>query len=123
MTTATITSVRINNDTGFTMVEVMVGTVLSLIVVAAALALLMVSQKTTIISGQMAAAQQNSRSALDLVARDLKLASFSYVGNDPSAPTVGTCRVTNGAVTIPVGLRPSDQNPAGAPAVSTGADR
>ena len=47
------------------MIEVMVGAVLSLIVVAAALALLMVSQKTTIINGQVAATQQNSRSAMD----------------------------------------------------------
>jgi type IV pilus assembly protein PilW len=105
---------RIKDDAGFTMIEVMVGAVLSLIVVAAALALLMVSQKTTIISGQVAATQQNSRTAMDLLSRDLRLASFSYVGNDPSAPTIGTCRVTNGAITVPVGLRPSDQNPAGA---------
>jgi type IV pilus assembly protein PilW len=51
---------------------------------------------------------------MDLLSRDLRLASFSYVGNDPSAPTIGTCRVTNGAITVPVGLRPNDQNPAGA---------
>jgi type IV pilus assembly protein PilW len=114
VTRAFIPSIRLKGQTGFTMIEVMVGTVLSLIVVAAALAVLMVSQKTTIISGQVAAMQQSSRSALDLLTRDVKLASFSYVGNDPSASTVGTCRVINGAITIPVGLRPSDQNPAGA---------
>jgi type IV pilus assembly protein PilW len=96
------------------MIEVMVGSVLSLIVVAAALALLIVSQKTTIISGQVAATQQNSRSAMDLLARDLRLASYSYVANDPGAPTVGACTVTNGTMTFPVGLRPTDQNPGGA---------
>ena len=111
---ATRAPVRIKDDAGFTMIEVMVGTVLSLIVVAAALALLMVSQKTTLISGQVAATQQNSRSAMDLLARDVRLASFSYVGNDPGATTIGTCNVTNGAMNIPVGLRPIDQNPAGA---------
>ena len=114
MTTVSTASLRMTDDRGFTMIEVMVGTVLSLVVVAAAFALLLVSQKTTIIGGQVAATQQNSRTALDLLARDLKLASFSYVGNDPSAPTIGTCRVTNGAISIPVGLRPGDQNPAGA---------
>jgi type IV pilus assembly protein PilW len=107
-------SSRIKDSAGFTMIEVMVGAVLSLIVVAASLALLMVSQKTTIISGQVAATQQNSRSAMELLARDLRLASYSYVGNDPSAPTIGTCNVTNGAITFPVGLRPNDRNPAGA---------
>ncbi len=96
------------------MIEVMVGAVLSLIVVAAALALLMVSQKTTIISGQVAATQQNSRSAMELLSRDLRLASYSYVGNDPGAPTIGACSVSTGAMTIPVGLRPNDRNPAGA---------
>jgi type IV pilus assembly protein PilW len=96
------------------MIEVMVGAVLSLIVVAAALALLMVSQKTTIISGQVAATQQNSRSAMELLSRDVRLASYSYVANDPGAPTVGTCSINTGTMTIPVGLRPNDSNPAGA---------
>jgi len=114
VTMVSTASSRIKDDTGFTMIEVMVGAVLSLIVVAAALALLMVSQKTTIINGQVAATQQNSRSALDLLARDLKLASYSYVGNDPAAPTIGTCSVSSGTMTIPVGLRPNDRNPAGA---------
>ena len=114
MTRVSTASSRIKDDTGFTMIEVMVGAVLSLIVVAAALALLMVSQKTTIINGQVAATQQNSRSAMDLLARDLKLASYSYVGNDPAAATIGTCSVSSGTMTIPVGLRPNDRNPAGA---------
>jgi type IV pilus assembly protein PilW len=102
------------NDAGFTMIEVMVGTVLSLIVVAAALALLIVSQKTTIISGQVAATQQNSRTAMELLARDLRLASYSYMANNPGAPTIGACSITTGTMTIPVGLRPNDSNPAGA---------
>jgi type IV pilus assembly protein PilW len=106
--------VRIYAEEGFTMIEVMVGAVLSLIVVAAALALLMVSQKTTIIAGQVAATQQNSRSAMDILARDLRLASYSYVANGPGAPAVGACSVTNGVMAIPVGLRPIDNNPAGA---------
>jgi type IV pilus assembly protein PilW len=105
--------VRVKDEAGFTMIEVMVGAVLSLIVVAAALALLMVSQKTTIIAGQVAATQQNSRSALELLGRDLKLASYSYVGNAPGAPTIGACSITTGTMTIPVGLRPNDNNPAG----------
>jgi type IV pilus assembly protein PilW len=104
---------RIKDDTGFTMIEVMVGAVLSLIVVAAALALLMVSQKTTIVAGQVAATQQNARSAMELLGRDLRLASYSYVANAPGAPTIGTCNVTSGTMTIPVGLRPNDNNPAG----------
>jgi type IV pilus assembly protein PilW len=112
--TVSTASIGIRGHSGFTMIEVMVGAVLSLIVVAAALALLMVSQKTTIISGQVAATQQNSRSAMELLARDLRLASYSYVANDPSAPTIGACSITTGAMTIPVGLRPNDQNPVGA---------
>jgi type IV pilus assembly protein PilW len=114
VTTTYSAAVRIKEDAGFTMIEVMVGSVLSLIVVAAALALLIVSQKTTIISGQVAATQQNSRSAMELLGRDLRLASYSYVANDPGAPTIGACSVTNGAMTFPVGLRPNDRNPAGA---------
>ncbi len=83
MTRVSTASSRIKDDTGFTMIEVMVGAVLSLIVVAAALALLMVSQKTTIINGQVAATQQNSRSAMELAGSRSQVGQLQLCGKRP----------------------------------------
>jgi len=102
------------NETGMTLIEVMIAVVITLVIIAAAFSMLILSQKTTIATGQVADTQQNVRLAMELLAQDVKLASFNYVANAPSAPTVGTCSVLNGAVPMPVGIRPNDKTPAGA---------
>jgi type IV pilus assembly protein PilW len=102
------------NEAGMTLIEVMIAVVITLVIIAAAFSMLILSQKTTIVTGQVADTQQNVRLAMELLARDVRLASYNYIGNAPGAPTVGTCSILNGAVPTPVGIRPNDKTPAGA---------
>jgi type IV pilus assembly protein PilW len=97
-----------------TLIELMIAAAVGLGVIGAALSMLVMSQKATTVNEQVVETQQNVRVAMEMLARDLRLASYNYVGNVPGAPTVGTCSVTNGTFSRPVGLRPMDQNPAGA---------
>jgi type IV pilus assembly protein PilW len=79
------------------------------------------TDKATIATSQVSDTQQNVRLAMELLAQDLRLASYNYVANGPGTPTVGGCAVTNGAISLPVGIRPLDQNIA-APGADTGPD-
>lgn len=98
------------NEAGMTILELMVATAVTLMVVGAALSMLIMTDKATVTTGQVSDTQQNVRLAMELLAQDVRLASYNYVANAPSAPTVGACNVANGALTFPVGLRPQDQN-------------
>ena len=84
---------------GFTLIEVMVGMVVAVIVVAAAFTILTTTSKSLRANEQIVNTQQNARMAMEWLARDLKLAGF---GN-PGVP-IGNC--SNGIV-------PSDQTPTG----------
>jgi len=84
---------------GFTLIEVMVGMVVAVIVVAAAFTILTTTSKTLRANEQIVDTQQNVRMAMEWLARDFKLAGF---GN-PGVP-LGNC--TNAIV-------PGDQNPTG----------
>lgn len=97
-----------------TLIELMIAAAVGLGVIGAALSMLVMSQKATTANEQVVETQQNVRVAMEMLARDMRLASYNYVGNVPGAPTVGTCSVTNGTFSRPVGLRPRDQNPTGA---------
>ncbi|MBS0151460.1 MAG: PilW family protein [Nitrospira sp.] len=101
-------------EAGMTLIELMIAAAVGLGVIGAALSMLVMSQKATTVNEQVVETQQNVRVAMEMLARDMRLASYNYVGNVPGAPTVGTCSVTNGAFSRPVGLRPRDQNPTGA---------
>ena len=84
---------------GFTLIEVMVGMVVAVIVVAAAFTILTTTSKSLRANEQIVNTQQNARMAMEWLARDLKLAGF---GN-PGVP-IGNC--SNGIV-------PSDQTATG----------
>lgn len=101
-------------EAGMTLIELMIATAVGLGVIGAALSMLVMSQKATTVNEQVVETQQNVRMAMEMLARDMRLASYNYVGNVPGAPTVGTCSVTNGTISRPVGFRPIDQNPTGA---------
>lgn len=103
-----------NCEAGMTLIELMIAAAVGLGVIGAALSMLVMSQKATTANEQVVETQQNVRVAMEMLARDMRLASYNYVGNVPGAPTVGTCSVTNGTFSRPVGLRPRDQNPTGA---------
>jgi type IV pilus assembly protein PilW len=85
---------------GFTLIELMVGMAVSVIVVAAAFTILTTTSRTLRANEQVVDTQQNLRMAMEMLARDLKLAGFG----SPGVP-IGNC--TNGIV-------PADQNTGGA---------
>jgi type IV pilus assembly protein PilW len=87
-------------EQGVTLIELMIGIVVSLIVVGAAFAILTTSQKSTLANDQTVETQQNVRIAMDLLSRDIKHAGFGWPG------PVGACTSAIGPVdqnTIGVG--------------------
>ncbi|WP_455387999.1 PilW family protein [Petrachloros mirabilis] len=84
---------------GFTIIELMVGMVVAIIVVAAAFSLLTTTSKAMRANEQIVDTQQNLRIAMELLVRDIKLAGFGNPG-----VAVGNC--SNSIV-------PSDQTPTG----------
>lgn len=95
------------NQKGFTLVEIMVATMMTAAIVAAGFSALVVSQKTTRITGQIGNTQATARNALDMITADLKLAGFGMRG---LTSAVGGCHI-NGT---PYALVPGDNNPLGA---------
>ena len=91
---------RSTEQAGFTLIELMVGMAVSVIVVAAAFTILTTTSKTLRANEQVVDTQQNLRMAMEMLARDFKLAGFG----SPGVP-IGNC--TNGIV-------PADQNTGGA---------
>jgi len=87
---------------GFTLIEVMVGMVIAVIVTAAAFTILTTTSKSLRANEQIVDTQQNIRLAMEMLARDVKMAGFGNPGK-----TIGNC--TNVIV-------PLDQTPTGADA-------
>ena len=96
-----------HNQGGFTLIEIMVATMMTTAIVAAGFSALIVSQKTTRITGQVSNTQATARTALDMITADLKLAGFGMRG---LATSVGGCHI-NGT---PSAVVPGDNNPLGA---------
>jgi type IV pilus assembly protein PilW len=97
----------------------MVAVGVTAVIVAAALTTVVSTNRATITNSQIADTQQNVRLATEVLERDIKLAGFNYNPSDPSTAAVPGCSTTVGAVTKPAGMRPQDQNSAGA---DSGAD-
>lgn len=98
------------NQTGFTLVEIMVATMMTAAIVAAGFGALVVSQKTTRITGQVSSTQATARNAMDMITADIKLAGFGMKGYRGLPSAIGGCQI-NGT---PHPLVPGDSNPAGA---------
>jgi type IV pilus assembly protein PilW len=105
-----------DNERGFSLVELMAAVLITAVIVAAALTTVVSSNRANHVNSQVADTQQNVRVAMDLISKDIRLAGFNYNATDPATPIIGNCN-SGGR---PVGLRPQDQNAAGA---DTGADR
>ncbi len=95
---------RLAAQAGVTLVELMAATVISMIVVGAGFTALVASNKATQVNDLVASTQQNVRLAMELLARDVKLAGFGMTG------PVGACTVNGAAMPIV----PADNTPAGA---------
>lgn len=90
---------RWREERGYSLVEVMAATVISLVIVGAGFTTLTSSNKATQVNDLTAQTQQNARLAMELISRDVKLAGFGMTG------PVGAC---NSAIV------PADNTPAGA---------
>ncbi len=103
---------------GMTLIELMVGIVITLLVVAAGFVVLTTTEKSTRANEQTVDTQQNARIAMELLARDIKMAGFGMAGmlSGAAATTIGTCGIGGS----PVPVVPVDQTPAGA---DTGPDQ
>ncbi len=99
-----------SDERGFTLVEVMAATVISLMVIASGFTAVISSERALRVNDQVAQTQQNSRIGMALISYDLKMAGFGMTG------AVGACTI--GGIAAPI--VPSDNNPAGA---DTGPDR
>jgi len=88
-----------SRQSGFTLIELMIGMAVGIVVIAAAFTILTTTSKSLQANERIVDTQHNLRVAMELLARDLKLAGF---GN-PGVP-IGAC--TNVIV-------PADQTPTG----------
>ncbi len=86
-------------ERGVTLVELMMGLVISTIVIGAGYTVMTSTEKASNVNDQTAQMQQNARIAMELVSRDIQLAGFGFNG------AIGDC--TNA-------LMPLDNNVAGA---------
>ncbi|MEI8013685.1 MAG: PilW family protein [Nitrospira sp.] len=93
-------------EEGMTLIEVMVATVVTIIVVMAAMTIVVTSNKATQVNEQAADTQQNVRLAMDLISQDIKLAGFNMTS------AVGTCVV--GPLNVAAPIVPGDNVPGGA---------
>lgn len=100
-------SIRIPNERGFTLTEMMLAVTMSAAIIAAGFGAMTVSQKTARANGQAVNTQSAARTALDMISADLKLAGF---GTQGMTTPVGNCAI-NG---VPSAIVPADNNPLGA---------
>lgn len=105
---------RLIGERGFTIVEMMVAVGVTAVIVAAAMTTVVNTNRANIANSQIADTQQNVRLATELIGRDIKMAGFNYNPTDPATSSIAGCTTTVGAISKPVGIRPQDQNSAGA---------
>jgi type IV pilus assembly protein PilW len=93
-------------ERGVTLVELMAGIVVTLVVVAAGFTALNTTNKAARANDQTVDTQQNVRVAMEVIARDIKLAGFGMTGQ------VGACALAG----APQAIVPADNSPGGADA-------
>ncbi len=96
-------SPSLQGERGFTLVEVMAATVISVMVIGAGFTAVISSERSLRVNDQVAQTQQNSRIAMELIARDVKMAGFGMTG------PVGACTIGGNAAPIV----PADNNVGG----------
>jgi type IV pilus assembly protein PilW len=95
-------------EQGFTLVEIMVATAVTSVIVLAGMAALTMTGKAVRANEQTSDAQQNARMAMEMITHDIKMAGFGPP-IDPSRnpPPVGNCGIGG----TPVPILPGDNNP------------
>ncbi len=96
------------DEQGFTLVEIMVATVVTSVIVLAGMSALTMTGKAVRANEQISDAQQNARMAMEMITHDIKMAGFGPA-IDPSRnpPPVGNCGIGG----TPVPILPGDNNP------------
>jgi len=89
----------LSREQGFTLVEILVGMMVSVVVIGAAFTTMTMTQKSLRANEQTVGTQQNVRVAMEMLSRDMKVAGFGS-----PATAIGNCSQA---------IVPSDQNPAG----------
>jgi len=95
------------HDRGFTLIELMIALVVTSIIVIAGFYVLTTTDRSTKANEQAANTQQNARLAMELIARDVKLAGFRMPlsPNVPVGGTAGNCAPGG----TPAGIKPVDK--------------
>lgn len=95
-------------EQGFTLVEIMVASTITSVIVLAGMAALTMTGKAVRANEQTSDAQQNARRAMEMITHDIKMAGFGpQIDLSKSPPPVGNCGI--GATPVPI--LPGDNNP------------
>ncbi len=84
-------------ERGFTLIELMVATAISLIVIGGIFGVMIAQQHTYRTQMELAEASQNARAALDIIRQSLRDAGWGFVSKETAEglPPVGTCYAVN----------------------------
>lgn len=100
-------NVKVRNEQGMTLIEVIVSMLIGVTVVGAAFTALTTTQKANRANSMVVETQQNIRVAMDLISSDIKKAGFGSNG------IVGNCSATVGGTTQVAPIVPADQTTGG----------
>ena len=96
------------DEQGFTLVEIMVATAITSVIVLAGMAALTITGKAVRANEQISDSQQNARMAMEMITHDIKMAGFGPpIDPSQNPPPVGNCGIGG----IPVPILPGDNNP------------
>ncbi len=95
-------------EQGFTLIEIMVATAITSVIVLAGMAALTMTGKAVRANEQVSDSQQNARMAMELIAHDIKMAGFGpQIDLSKNPAPVGDCGIAG----TPVPILPGDNNP------------
>jgi len=96
------------DEQGFTLVEIMVATTITSVIVLAGMSALTMTGKAVRANEQISDAQQNARMAMEMISHDIKMAGFGpSIDSSNNPPPVGNCGIGG----KPVPILPGDNNP------------
>ncbi|MGH7148811.1 MAG: PilW family protein, partial [Nitrospiraceae bacterium] len=96
------------DEQGFTLVEIMVATAVTSVIVLAGMAALTMTGKAVRANEQISDSQQNARMAMEMITHDIKMAGFGPpIDPSKNPPPVGNCGIGG----TPVPILPGDNIP------------
>ena len=95
---------------GFTLVEIMVATAVTSVIVLAGMAALTMTGKAVRANEQISGSQQNARLAMEMITHDIKMAGFGPLDPTVTPLPVGNCGIGG----LPVPILPGDNSPVAA---------